>query len=614
MRRMILGQVLLASLATLGTPSTAFGQACAPATFEGAFAGEVTLCQNWNPREQQEFWFLSQGSQILPYRWFLALEQAGSETLFRDDSHMDGLRYLPQRATTMNPDALPIGFTKDSAKGNDDYAETSDQWLGITCAACHTGQVEFNGRKMLIDGAPTMADLEGFMGALAGAMQTTLDDKAKFDRFAERVLGTGNLTGGAEVKLRQQLAAMTKIRREWNERNKGASPYGFARLDAIGAIFNEVAATALKIPGNRKPADAPVSYPFIWDTPQHDRVQWNGSVENAGPGALGRNVGEVLGVFGSLKLDRVPLSRIGHKTSVDIRHLGRLEALAWKLWSPEWPETMLPPIDRSPDIQAKGRAAFVEHCQSCHADIVRDDPGRRIRASMTPVSDLGTDPKMAVNFATRESDTGGTLRGIKRRFKRYWGFLSGGDRYGDDGLNAEMLGYSVIGTITHELFHDLSGTVKAIKAGQRSDIAGLLEKAEEDVLRVANESIFSSDKKDAIREYLGEISKQPEEGCGLLCYKGRPLNGIWATAPYLHNGSVRTMRQLLLPVVRRDESFRVGSREYDPVDMGFKDAGGFVFDTSLPGNSNEGHDKYGAEELAADPDTLNALLEYLKTL
>jgi cytochrome c peroxidase len=98
-----------------------------------------------------------------------------------------------------------------------------------------------------------------------------------------------------------------------------------------------------------------------------------------------------------------------------------------------------------------------------------------------------------------------------------------------------------------------------------------------------------------------------------LVYKGRPLNGIWATAPYLHNGSVRTLRQLLLPATQRQKTFNVGSREYDPNDAGFKDVGNFKFDASLPGNSNAGHE-YGAQDLADHPDKLNALMEYLKSL
>lgn len=99
-------RVALTSLAALLYPSFASGQTCAPSTFDGAFADEVTLCQNWDAEDQQVFWFLSQGSQILPYDWFLALEQEGSEALFRDAAHINGFRYLPQRATPMNPSTL----------------------------------------------------------------------------------------------------------------------------------------------------------------------------------------------------------------------------------------------------------------------------------------------------------------------------------------------------------------------------------------------------------------------------------------------------------------------------------------------------------------------------
>ena len=80
-------QLSAASFAVLAlscNPSTVWGQDCAPQTFAGAFAGEVTLCQNWDADEQQEFWFLSQGSQIIPYAWFLALEQPGNQARFAD--------------------------------------------------------------------------------------------------------------------------------------------------------------------------------------------------------------------------------------------------------------------------------------------------------------------------------------------------------------------------------------------------------------------------------------------------------------------------------------------------------------------------------------------------
>ena len=95
-------------------------------------------------------------------------------------------------------------------------------------------------------------------------------------------------------------------------------------------------------------------------------------------------------------------------------------------------------------------------------------------------------------------------------------------------------------------------------------------------------------------------------------YKARPLNGIWATAAsYLHNGSVPNLDELLKPSAKRAKKFYVGSREFDPVNVGFvSDSGSFEFDTTLPGNSNIGHD-IGPE--LSDVERAQ-LIEYLKSL
>src|SRR4051794_2921432 len=90
----------------LACTPTAKAEICTPRAFAGAFAGEETLCQNWDTDEQQTFWFLSQGSQIIPYGWFLSLEQVNNEKLFRDPAHMDAFRYLPQRPSGRNPETL----------------------------------------------------------------------------------------------------------------------------------------------------------------------------------------------------------------------------------------------------------------------------------------------------------------------------------------------------------------------------------------------------------------------------------------------------------------------------------------------------------------------------
>lgn len=79
-------------------------------------------------------------------------------------------------------------------------------------------------------------------------------------------------------------------------------------------------------------------------------------------------------------------------------------------------------------------------------------------------------------------------------------------------------------------------------------------------------------------------------------YKPRPLEGVWATPPYLHNGSVPSLYQMLLPPDQRDKKFFVGRREFDPVHVGYvtkpadeRDDDGFWLDTSIPGNRNIGH-------------------------
>jgi hypothetical protein len=99
-------------------------------------------------------------------------------------------------------------------------------------------------------------------------------------------------------------------------------------------------------------------------------------------------------------------------------------------------------------------------------------------------------------------------------------------------------------------------------------------------------------------------------------YVAVPLDAVWIRAPYLHNGSVPSLTDLLEPQANRPKVFYRGSDVYDPEKVGFLSSGphaernGFKYDTSLPGNSNEGH-LWGTALAPADK---KALIEYLKTL
>ncbi len=99
-------------------------------------------------------------------------------------------------------------------------------------------------------------------------------------------------------------------------------------------------------------------------------------------------------------------------------------------------------------------------------------------------------------------------------------------------------------------------------------------------------------------------------------YVSVPLDAIWTRAPYLHNGSVPTLRDLLRAPQDRPKVFYRGYNVFEPKDVGFVSQGpeaqrnGFRYETAQPGNSNQGH-LSGTQLSDRDKD---ALLEYLKTL
>jgi hypothetical protein len=93
-------------------------------------------------------------------------------------------------------------------------------------------------------------------------------------------------------------------------------------------------------------------------------------------------------------------------------------------------------------------------------------------------------------------------------------------------------------------------------------------------------------------------------------YWATPLDGIFASSPYFHNGSVRTLWDLLTPPAERPKTFRTGSSEFDVEGVGLRSDGRFLYDTAEPGKGNGGH--LSGTDLSRDKKA--ALVEYLKSL
>jgi hypothetical protein len=578
------------------------------------------LNQNWSEADRQWFYTTSQGSQMMPYSWFQALEEAGNQRQFIADG-LTRFGYLPNPARPDNPDpdGLPVGFVKDTTFGGRAY-------VGMTCAACHTNQITYEGATFQIDGGPTLADMGELLTAIDEAVEATLKDESKFTRFARSVLGN-EYTNSTASSLKAQVGDFHKY---WSQFVADSTPehaWGRARLDAFGMIFNRVSAIDTKIPGNSVKPEAPVSYPFLWGTSFEDKVQWNGIAPNTNDAVrLVRNVGEVLGVFASADLTRraTPLFSYYNTSTQRIKQV-RLENKLKKLWSPKWPEGALGQIDLVK--KELGKALFEKNCVECHTIVPHGKQHTPIKVKMTPLDEIGTDPKMARNALKHTAKTG-PLQGAKLFFDVF------GSGLPEEMPTAELLKHVVAGavldptpggsrpvwertggeksgslTIDFSEFEQAEGPLEALA----EELYGMKKGGEEALVDDIEAFLYAN--ADALKSN-SEISEEQNE---LLAYKGRPMDGIWATGPYLHNGSVPNLYQLLLPPEERVKQFYVGNPEFDPKHVGLvmdERPGSTTFDTTLPGNRNTGHD-YGkfvdTEEYTAHEQRMQ-LVEYMKSL
>jgi hypothetical protein len=564
--------------------------------------------ERWNARNRALFYYTPQGTLLhdLRYSWLQHLEVSKGQRL-ADPAYLSkfGFIYAPEQfdpnydGGDLNPGNFPVGF----AKHRDEL--TGDSMLDITCAACHTGQLDYKGLSLRVDGGQPMHGLAWirlkppgqFVITLVAAMATTYLDPMKFDRFAEAVLGTRYPYGKAElrVKLKESIGGFLTEGVSTFTLSEGElyMDHGYGRLDALGRIADTVFGEDID-PRNDRVTDAPVSYPHLWDIWKFDWVQWNGSVAQP----MGRNVSQSLGVKARLDLvdeqgNALPPDEI-YDSSVLLREQHCVETTLWQLGPPRWPEDIFPPIDRARVL--RGKALFSANCQGCHGPHVYSDehdpklpipetvrydcqvhpnerkpsPDKPVEWKMcvVPTWDIGTDPRVVNNFLDQRYD------------------LSALD-FGDPKLR------------------------------ETSSAAALLMLMNAVSDRKIDELDIGDDLKWEMQGWGRENAVRDMRG-----YKSRPLHGIWATPPFLHNGSVRTLYQMLSPQPQRETKIWVGSREFDPVNVGYtneKTDWAYELDTSEPGNHNTGHQFTDAggvgvigPELAHE-ERLD-LIEYLKAL
>ncbi|MBV9992943.1 MAG: hypothetical protein JOZ72_16825 [Alphaproteobacteria bacterium] len=634
--------------------------------------------QGWTKQEQSWWYSTTQGSRLLPESWAKALEKKGSTDKVFGDDNLKSLNYI----TEHNTSGWPIGFVVDTQSDQSRLSgakltyptmaangDLEKPWFGLNCSACHTNDMTYQGHTMRLDGAPTLGDFQTMLEEMLDGLKETSTDGAKFDRFATAVLG-GSATDAQKTTLRRELGELIAWEANLAAKNDTPLRYGHGRLDAQGHILNKIEMLAVlakptaevgKQVAIATPSDAPASYPFIWDAPIEDVVQYNGIVANSPEytirgnvtniGALGRNIGEVIGVFGQVDT-KTPTLIQGYNSTVQISNLIDLERRLITLDPPKWPDWLGKLDDAKLALgktiyeggtdSATGRNYHdmaLGNCASCHENQkdVKNTEGKytSITVSFQPLQEGQTDIWLACNTYRFQSDSG-WLDG-----RRVLPLSS--ERFGATNVSvAKMLKHTVVeaiagdaGDLAAKAWHDLVGQ------RYKSNLLRAPPPSRVVYLPGLKDTVANRAKQNQAKECLTQNAAADSFN---LHYKARPLDGIWATAPYLHNGSVPTLYDLLLPATVMNESdkpppapvqcdrdgadkactrpddFSVGSREYDPR------LAGFVSTPNLPGTSefhvyqadgepvlgnyNNGH-YYG---VALDDKERWALVEYLKSL
>jgi len=678
----------LAVLSACSSPAPAPSRAPRPAPPTVPETRDAGFLNGWrpgaDPQKLKQSWYVTpQGSQLIDFDVFLSIARSADATPFAARASLESYGFLYQdlgvRQAGLAPDVdFPIGMVKDT-RGDGDLPlakhaqELTKDFVGLTCAACHTGEVKYNGERFLVHGGPANLDFERFMADLTQAVTKTSNDPTGagyFERMAAR--------GAGEQAARDRLAA-AKARLEGLQA-RGQVPAGReagpGRLDAMSHIMNEVFGDQFGDPNSIKPVAVPVNLPHVWNAARLECVQTNCLTNNP----LTRNAGEVLGVFGDAETYLDASQRLRVRSTVKFKNLHDTEeALDW-VESPKWS----PKLPALPADLAAGQKAFATYCQSCHAQPYLATFAAQWNTTGENWDGRNENGQLAQGLAGHfePEATGGKTRQVWRVTKWSLPVVGTDDqfanvhaaRYTTDARATQILDDKVrdivLATLkskesekmrslgayiaelegrdrTHTAEVALAALFKAEKFKQSTTRNPLRRKDSVMTLALlgaatasATDSYFLSAYPDlniaaADREKFSFYRARPQAATltEMAKYRARPLNGVAFTAPFGHNGAWPTLEAVLF-AEKRPASFWVGHGEFDPNAVGVDIAKGeAICGVAAPpalcfkmittehrdgvadsGNSRSGHagDKfYGREPTPAEK---RAILEYLKSL
>jgi mono/diheme cytochrome c family protein len=580
----------------LGFASIVLGLLAAADSARGA--GPIVLESGLDPAARARFYHTAMGSEIMPLAWLRALESRQTGKPF-----LEGLDRFGFLGDPDDPDGLPIGLT-----AAEPLAGPPGKVVGLNCAACHVGTLTYRGKSVRIDGAPNLIDVVAFSADLGASAAETLGTPSRLAGFLHRLIEDPEHKG--------RLAA--------------DRPEGLRLLRELGAADRDGERSRL--------------------------ARLIGPIVRAGSGA--EKAAE--GLVGRLRTD---LASGFEAASGDLRSLAEATPAERAAMVKQASEHVVEVVQL-----LRGRVALMREQGTLQANLgTPGGPGR--------VDDFGLARNLIFGPATARPANGPSsippLWAIAQIRWQGWDgnsdsalqrniatALASGASFDRTSFASTVLPRNlgaletlsntikpprwpadIFGPIDREtvargaaLFREHCQRCHVPGDGPPPDLLFAPEEVGTDPNRARNFAIPLGDRplSDAIAETLGHYTRRAleqhridhDEARALAAgrpdrwrttgkYVARPLVAIWATPPYLHNGSVPTLDDLLLPASQRPKTFVLGAREYDPSRVGYvsrDDGNAFRFDTTLDGNHNTGHE-YGTGLSAEDR---KALLEYLK--
>jgi mono/diheme cytochrome c family protein len=535
--------------------------------------GPVAYSSNgWSNAERAEYYHLAEGSELMPYKVLANVVSIKTGKPFLEQ--MERFGFIPDAPGPTNPHGLPIGMTVGPSR-NAKFAAM--EMTGFNCAACHVGEITYRGKHLRIDGAPSLINLQAYQIELKESLDSTLKNPKKL------------------------LALVSAMHREEKAPDTPS--------DESATKYAED--SSIKTAGDV--SEAPTADPAFRSVPSAVAD----AATQSSPGKL--SFSQRLKIDLALLKARLAYLKNG-RLLVDGTEPGpgRVDAFgaarnllfskyAVKMQSP----VSFPFIWNVPDnTQPNAETRWIHYDGNTNSILERNigqalgmgavfEPKtfestlrignlhrlevltHKLQPPKWPAEVLG--PIDETKAKAGEQIFNNKCKGCHQ--DRLYPL----SEVGTDSNRANSFGQPVAGKPFPEMVAPI--------------LSGLKKRAFQD------DSVSEADQ--------ARMDAKPVVWRATGQYLARPLQGIWATAPYLHNGSVPTLYHMLHPE-QRPGKFAIGSHEYDPEKVGYAsdltaDGGAWVYDTATTGNSNIGHtgDRFGTtlpEEQKA------ALLEYLKTL